>query len=175
MHSNDHRILVQLVEYIKLSCGIEELEGLWDEKSEKPYETVFSNTPYIIFGPESLKIDFDKLKFYAVRDSFLLSCGITGNTDEFPAKVISSVKLTGKEKIKFVKNIKNNFQQRVLELLKLIENTEESEIKSFLSKINEAAFFHAFSVIPDFEEAKKLPQEKIGKFIAGFVFDKTAE
>ena len=175
LHSNDHRILVQLVEYIKLSCGIEELEGLWDEKSEKPYETVFSNTPYIIFGPESLKIDFDKLKFYAVRDSFLLSCGIAGNTDEFPAKVISSVKLTGKEKIKFVKNIKNTFQPRVLELLKLLENTEESEIKSFLSKINEAAFFHAFSVIPDFEEAKKQPQEKIGKFIAGFIFDKTAE
>ena len=169
LHSNDHRILVQLVEYIKLSCGIEELEGLWDEKSDKPYEAVFSNLPYIVFGQESLKTDFEKLKFYSIRDSFLLSCGITGDTAEIPAKITSAVQLAGRDKIKFVKSIKNAFQPRVIELLKLLENIQKSEIESFLSKIRSAAFFHAFSIVPDIEEAQKQPKEKIEKFLEEFV------
>lgn len=171
LHSNDHRILVQLIEYIKLSCGIEELEGLWDDKSEKPYEAVFANIPYIIFGPESLKIDFEKLKFCVIRDSFLLSCGITGNFAEIPEKITAALQFTGKDKIKFVKSIKNAFQPRVLELLKLLENTNESEIQSFLSKIEAASFFHTFSISPDIDEAKKQPKEKIEKFLAEFVIN----
>ena len=171
LHSNNHRILVQLVEYIKLSCGIEELEGLWDEKSEKPYEAVFSNSPCIIFGQESLKTDFEKLKFYAIRDSFLLSFGITGNTDEIPAKISTELQLTGRDKVKFVKSIKNAFQQRVAELLKLLENTSESEIKSFISKMQDAAFFLTFSIMPDIEEVRNQPEEKINKFLDKFIIN----
>ena len=176
LHSSNLRILTQLMEYIKLSCNNDELEGLWNELSEKPCEGVISKVPCLIFGPESLKTDFEKLKFYAVRDSFSISCGISGNKNEIARNILFSLKLIGKDKVKFVKNIQGFYQQRVLELIKLLENITESEINSFLSKMDEASFFYAFSVVPEFEEAKKQRKDKVEKFIDEYVLkDETGE
>ncbi|MBP5405636.1 hypothetical protein J6Z19_00620 [bacterium] len=168
LHSSDHRILIQLIEYIRLSCNNDELEGLWNEQAEKPCEAVFSKIPCIVFGPESLKTDFEELKFSAVRDSFSVSCGISGNRNEISRNTLFSLKLIGKDKIKFVKDIQNIYQQRVLELFKLLENATESDISSFISKMDEASFFYAFSLVPELDEAAKQPQEKMEKFISDF-------
>jgi len=169
LHSGSLRILVQLIEYIKLSCNNDELEGLWDELSDKPCTAVISKIPYLIFGPESLKTDFEKLKFDAVRNSFAASCGVSGNRNEIARNILFPMKFTGREKVKFVKDIQPAYQQRVVELMKLLENTTEYEISLFLSKIDTASFFHAFSVVPDLDEAKKQPKAKMEKFITAFL------
>ena len=159
---------MQLIEYIRLSCNNNELEGFWNEQAEKPCEAVFSKIPCIVFGPESLKTNFEELKFSAVRDAFSVSCGISGKRNEISRNTLSSLKLIGKDKIKFVKDIQNIYQQRVLELFKLLENTTESDIDSFLSKMDEASFFYAFSLVPELDEAEKQPREKMKKFISDF-------
>ena len=164
LNSSKHRILTQLIEYIKLSCRIDDLEGLWDENSDQPYRAFFANIPYIIFGPKSLETDFDKLKFDVIRDSFKLSCGIIKNPSELTENMLSELKFTGKDKIRFVKSIRATFQNRVLELTKLLENIDENKIKSFFSKMDTASFFHAFSLVPDIEEAKKLKMAKTKEF-----------
>ena len=169
MHSTSLRILMQLIEYIRLSCNNDELEGLWDELSEKPCVAVISKIPCLIFGPQSLKTDFEKLKFYSVRNSFEMSCGVSGSRNEIARNILFPLKLIGKEKVKFVKNIQPAYQQRVLELIKLLEDTTEYEISVFLSKIDTASFFYAFSVVPDLDEAKKQPRAKMEKFIATFL------
>ena len=174
LHSNNHRILTQLVEYIKLSCNNDELEGLWDEQSEKPCQAVLAKVPCLIFGQESLKTDFEKLKFYAVRDLFEVSCGISGSRNEIARNILFQLKLIGKEKVKFVKNIQNIYQQRVLELMKLLENITESEILSCLSKLEKASFFYAFSVVPELDEAKKQPKAEMDKFFKEFILDNSA-
>ena len=175
LHSSSLRILTQLIEYIKLSCNNDELEGLWNELSDKPCEAVLSKMPCLIFGPESLKTDFEKLKFYAIRDSFSVSCGITGNKNEITRNILFSLKLIGKDKVKFVKNIQPAYQPRVLELLKILENTRESEIASFLAKMDEASFFYAFSVVPYLDEAKKQQRAKMEKYINTFLLSSFEE
>lgn len=155
LHSNGRRTLMQLLEYIKLSCNFEELDGLWDADSETPVKTMISQqTPYIVFGPASLKSDFEKLKFRAVRETFLLSCGLEDTSPENAEKISPLLRLVGREKVKLVKSIRSSFQSRAIELLKLLENTDISEIRSFLKKIDEAATWHAFYFDPDIAEIK---------------------
>ncbi|MBO4712058.1 hypothetical protein J5681_09140 [bacterium] len=154
LHTNKHRILTQLIEYIKLSCNFDELEGLWDEESQTPVKAVISQVPYIIFGPDSLKTDFEKLKFKTLRESFLLSCGLEKTSPEIADKIFSALQSAGKEKVKFVRSIRSTFQNRTLELLRLLENTDISEIKSYLDKLNDASLWHAFYLDPDIEETK---------------------
>ncbi len=154
LHTNNHRILTQLIEYIKLLCNFDELEGLWDEESQTPVKAVLSQVPYIVFGPDSLKTDFEKLKFMTLKESFLLSCGLENTSPETAEKILSVLEYAGKEKIKFARSIRPTFQNRALELIKLIENTDISEIKSYMEKLNEASLWHAFYLDPDIEETK---------------------
>ncbi|MBO7126952.1 tetratricopeptide repeat protein [bacterium] len=158
LHTNNHRILTQLIEYIKLSCNFDELEGLWDEEGTQPCKAVLSQIPYIVFGPDSLKTDFEKLKFMTLRESFLLACGLDNTSPETAEKILSVLEYAGKEKIKFARSIRQTFQNRALELIKLIENTDISEINSYLDKLNEASLWHAFYIDPDIAEIKDNPK-----------------
>ena len=158
LHTNKHRILTQLIEYIKLLCNFDELEGLWDEESKTPVKAVLSQVPYIIFGPDSLKTDFEKLKFMTLRESFLLSCGLDNASPETAEKILTTLQGAVKEKIKFARSIRPTFQNRALELVRFLENTDESEIKSYLEKLSVASFWHAFYLDPDIEEAKDNPK-----------------
>ena len=166
LHTNKHRILTQLIEYIKLSCNFDELEGLWDEESKTPVKAVMSQVPYIVFGPDSLQTDFEKLKFMTLRGSFLLSCGLENTSPEKAEKILSALQSAGKEKVKFVKSIRPTFQNRMLELLKNLENTDISEIRSYLEKLNDASLWHAFYFDPDIAEIKD--QTKAEDFINRF-------
>ncbi len=168
LHSNRHRILTQLVEYIKLTCNFEELEGLWDEESTVPCKAVVSQVPYIIFGPESLNMDFEKLKFTALREAFLISSGLESASPEFAEKIASMLRFTGKEKIQFVKSVRQSFQNRTIELIKLLENTDVSEIQSFFRKLREAAFWHAFGLVPDMNGAGGIAIDRIEKFVSRY-------
>ena len=166
LQTNRHRLFTQLIEYIKLSCGFEELEGLWDENSTIPVKAMITQQiPYIVFGPESLKTDFEKVKFETLRKAFLLSCGLETTSTETAEKISPLFKLVGKDKVKLVKNVRSVFQRRIIELLKLLENTDLSEIKSFLEKIEEASLWHAFFFDPDIAETEGLEKEKIEKFV----------
>ena len=158
LHTNNHRILTQLVEYIKLSCNFDELEGLWDEESQTPVKAVISQVPYIVFGPDSLKTDFEKLKFMTLKESFLLSCGLENTSPETAEKILSVLEYAGKEKIKFVRSIRPTFQNRALEIIKIIESTDVSEINSYFDKLNEASLWHAFYIDPDITEIKDNPK-----------------
>lgn len=159
LHTNNHRILTQLIEYIKLSCNFDELEGLWDEESTIPCKAaVISQVPSIIFGPESLKTDFEKLKFMTLKESFLLSCGLDNTSPETAEKILTTLQGAVKEKIKFARGIRPTFQNRALELVRFLENTGLAEIKSYLGKLNDAAFWHAFYLDPDVEETKNNPK-----------------
>lgn len=158
LHTNNHRILTQLIEYIKLLCNFDELEGLWDEESQTPVKAVLSQVPYIVFGPDSLKTDFEKLKFMTLKESFLLSCGLENTSPETAEKILSVLEYAGKEKIKFARSIRPTFQNRALELVRFLENTDESEIKSYLEKLGEASLWHAFYLDPEIEETKDNPK-----------------
>jgi tetratricopeptide (TPR) repeat protein len=154
LNYNKHRILIQLIEYIKLSCNFDELEGLWDEESKLPCKAVIAHAPYIIFGPDSLTCDFEKLKFSALREAFMLSCGLAETSTETAEKILSELQSAGTDKVKFVKSLPTSYQNRMLELLKLLENTDISEIKSYLKKAEEASIWHAFYLDPDISETK---------------------
>lgn len=166
LHTNKHRILTQLIEYIKLSCNFDELEGLWDEESQTPVKAVISQVPYIIFGPDSLKTDFEKLKFMTLRESFLLSCGLETASPETAEKILSTLESAVKEKIKFARSIRPTFQNRALELVRFLENTDISEIRSYLEKLNDASLWHAFYFDPDIAEIKD--QAKAEDFVNRF-------
>ncbi|MBQ3367375.1 tetratricopeptide repeat protein [bacterium] len=158
LHTNKHRILTQLIEYIKLLCNFDELEGLWDEETQTPVKAVLSQVPYIIFGPDSLKTDFEKLKFLTLRESFLLSCGLDNTSPETAEKILTTLQGAVKEKIKFARSIRPKLQNRALELVRFLENTDESEIKSYLEKLGEASLWHAFYLDPEIEETKDNPK-----------------
>ena len=166
LHTNKHRILTQLIEYIKLSCNFDELEGLWDEESQTSVKAVISQVPYIIFGPDSLKTDFEKLKFITLRESFLLSCGLENTSPETAEKILSTLDSAVKEKIKFARSIRPTFQNRALELVRFLENTDISEIKLYLEKLNDASLWHAFYFDPDIAEIKD--QAKAENFVSRF-------
>ena len=154
LHPGKHRILIQLIEYIRLSCNFDELEGLWDEESSTTCKALLSQAPFIVFGPDSLNTDFEKLKFTTLRQAFLLSCGLSNTATETAEKIFSTLNDAVKEKIKFVRSIRPSFQNRAIELLKLLENTDVSEIRSCLEKLNEASIWSAFYIDPDIEETK---------------------
>jgi len=156
LHSNKHRILIQLIEYIKLSCNFDELEGLWDEESQLPCKAVIAHAPYIIFGPDSLTCDFEKLKFTTLREAFMLSCGLAETSTETPEKILSELQSAKTEKVKFVKSLPSSYQNRMIEVLKPLENTDISEIKSYLKKAEEASIWHAFYIDPDIAEIKDM-------------------
>ncbi|MBQ4437811.1 tetratricopeptide repeat protein [bacterium] len=158
LHTNNHRILTQLIEYIKLLCNFDELEGLWDEESQTPVKAVLSQVPYIVFGPDSLKTDFEKLKFMTLKESFLLSCGLDNTSPETAEKILTTLQGAVKEKIKFARSIRPKLQNRALELVRFLENTDESEIKSYLEKLSEASLWHAFYLDPEIEETKDNPK-----------------
>ena len=158
LHTNNHRILTQLIEYIKLLCNFDELEGLWDEESQTPVKAVLSQVPYIVFGPDSLKTDFEKLKFMTLKESFLLSCGLDNTSPETAEKILTTLQGAVKEKIKFARSIRPKLQNRALELVRFLENTDESEIKSYLEKLSEASLWHAFYLDTEIEETKDNPK-----------------
>ena len=160
LHSNRHRILTQLIEYIKLTCNFDELEGLWDEEIKTPCKAVISQIPYLIFGPESLNMDFEKLKFAAIRESFLLSCGLELISNEIAEKIFSELQFAGKDKVKFVKSLRPAVQNRTLELLRLLQGSDIEEIKSYLEKMKVAALWHAFYLDPDIAETQDDPKTK---------------
>ena len=166
LNSVRHHILSQLVEYIKISCSIENLDALWDDDLEEPYKVIFSQIGYLIFGKKSLETDFEKLKFYTVKDSFLLSFGIASEPDSKTAEILlNKLQLTGKDKVRFIKSMKPSYQNRIIELFKLLENTTISEINSFFMKIKNAAALAAFSLVPNIEEAKKLKIMNLPDFV----------
>ena len=171
LQTNRHRSLTQLIEYIKLSCGFEELEGLWDENGTIPVNAMITQQiPSIIFGPESLKTDFEKVKFETIQKAFLLSCGLETTSPETAEKISPLFQLVGKDKVKLVKNVRSSLQRRIIELLKLLENTDVSEIRPFIEKMNKASLWHTFYLDPDIAETKGLEKEKIEEFVREYFF-----
>ena len=159
LHSNRHRKLVQLIEYIKLSCNFDELEGLWDEEGTVPVKAmIVQQTPCIIFSPVSLKTDFEELKSATLRATFLLSFGLYSTSPETAENIAPLFKLIGKDKVNLVKSVRSSLQRRMIELLKLLENTDISEIGSFLEKMDKAALWHAFYLDPDTSWTKDDPK-----------------
>lgn len=159
LHSNRHRKLVQLIEYIKLSCNFDELEGLWDEEGSTPIKAIIAQqTPCIIFSPESLKTDFEELKFMTFKAAFLLSFGLYSTSTETAEKILPLFSLIGKDKVNLVKSVRSSLQRRMIELLKLLENTDISEIISFLEKMDKVAQWHAFYLDPDIAWTKDDPK-----------------
>ena len=159
LHSNRHRKLVQLIEYIRLSCNFDELEGLWDEEGTVPVKAMIAQqTPCIIFSPVSLKSDFEELKSATLRAAFLLSFGLDSTSPETAEKIEPLFKLVGKDKVNLVKSVRSSLQRRMIELLKLLENTDISEIRSFLEKMDRAALWHAFYLDPDAALTKDDPK-----------------
>jgi hypothetical protein len=158
LNSVKHREIVNLIEYIKLSANFDDLTAVFDESFELPFEIVPAKLPCIAFGPKSLEMDMKELKFKVIRNAFLLSCGMRSSHDEsgvefLAATLTASLKLEGKEKVKFIKNVRPNFQNRLLEIFNRLENTEDAVIFRFLEKMFTASFYHTFSLVPDFAVA----------------------
>jgi tetratricopeptide (TPR) repeat protein len=158
LNSNSHRDLIKLIEYIKLSANFDDLTGVFDDKIEKPFEIVQAKLPCICFGPLALKMDIRDLLLKVIRNAFLLSCGMRSVIDRANAGVsaeviIAPLKLEGKEKVRFIKNIRPNFQNRLLELVNKLENVETATVTAFLEKLYDASFYHTFSLAPDIQAA----------------------
>lgn len=154
LNSNSHRNLIKLIEYIKLSANFDDLTGVFDDKLDNPFEIVPAGLPCISFGKKALEMDPGELKFKVIRNSFLLSCGMRSRSDESGMEDIAlmlsqSLKLEGKEKVRFIKNVRPNFQNRLLYIFNQLENIEEDLIFKFLEKLFAASYYHTFSLVPD--------------------------
>lgn len=158
LNSNSHRNLINLIEYIKLSANFDDLMGVFDDKLDQLFEIVPTNLPCICFGKKALEIDPAELKFKVVRNAFLLSCGMRRKSDELGiedlAQTLSlSLKLEGKEKVRFIKNVRPNFQGRLLDVFNKLENVDDTMMFRFMEKLFAASFYHTFSLVPDIEIA----------------------
>jgi tetratricopeptide (TPR) repeat protein len=181
LNSNSHRELLNLIEYIKLSANFDDLTGVFDDKLEKPFEIVQAKLPCICFGPSALKMNIRELKFKVIRNAFLLSCGMRGVVERESAGILAEtimapMKLEGKEKVRFIKNIRPNFQNRLLDLVNKLENTDRETVTAFIEKLHDASFYHTFSLVPDIQEALDFTGSDMEHIAApDSAFSKTAE
>ncbi|MGI6393544.1 MAG: tetratricopeptide repeat protein [bacterium] len=157
LNSSRHRNLISLIEYIKLSAGFDDLTGFFDEELEVPFEVLSTRLPSICFGPSSLKMSVDDLKFKTAQNSFLLFYGVRNieeisGTSLFVDSVLANLALEGKEKVKFIKNVRASFQNRLLKIVEILKDVDSKTVVAFADKLSEASFYHAFSLVPDIKE-----------------------
>jgi len=151
---NSQRALLRMIEEIRLSTCDENVDGAWSDVQEEAFKIVQTKMPVIVFGKKSLDIDPLELRYKVIHQLFLHRNGVVGANDEESMKkaatdIYETLALTGKEKVKFIKSVKENKQSRILELFNSLENVMLEEIESYVKKTYAASVFYAFSLVPD--------------------------
>jgi len=146
LNGSSHRPLILLLEQIKLATGFEDIHAVFDENLATMFEISPGKIPCIIFGPDSLNTDIRRLKYDILRNVFMAICGVGEGIYE---SMSSTLKLTGKDKVKFIKGMRENLQSRFLEIFNRLESENSEKIRSFVSKLDEASFYYAFAIVPD--------------------------
>jgi tetratricopeptide (TPR) repeat protein len=187
--NNSQRILFNLLEEIRLATGFEDVKGFWDDKFNGLFEVIPAKVPVFIFGERTVSSDWKTVKFDIIRNAFLIECGMRKYSgirglEEMVERLSATLKLEGKEKVRFIKNLRPALQNRILELFNLLEPLPDEKFYSFIKKLHTASFFHAFSFAPDinaipvyleepisFESMESEQFGKVNKFIDQFFFN----
>ncbi len=189
---NSNRTLFNLLEEIRMATGFEDVQGVWDDHFQGVFEVIPTKIPSFVFGEKTMTANWNTVKFDIIRNAFFIESGMKRHSgvkglEDMIENVTASFKLEGKEKVRFIKNLKPALQNRMLELFNDLEAVPDEKISIFIKKLYEASFFHTFSFYPDIkaipvyigepltETALDNPKfKKLSDFVFDYFFDKGA-